>query len=195
MSGSDVPQRWTCLSLDIKGYGRWNAVQQDAAQRELLALLDTAAGAAGLDRDRWIRQGQGDGELALLPVSEPAVRLVDDFTDALSGELYRRNGERAPGARLRLRLALDHGLVVPDSANGFSGAAAIAVSRLVGARPLRDALTVAPEADLAVLLSARIFDDFVRSGYARVSAATFRQVPVAEKEYRDAAWLREPRTD
>src|SRR5690349_20838890 len=99
---SDVPRRWTCVSVDIERYSRWNTVRQDAAQRELLALLDTAAGAAGLDRGRWEKQRQGDGELALVPEDEPAVRLIDDFTDALAAALYRRNGELDPDARLRL---------------------------------------------------------------------------------------------
>jgi hypothetical protein len=148
-----------------------------------------------LDRRQWTRQAQGDGELALVPESEPGVRLLDDFTDELTAELYRRNGERAPNARLRLRLALDHGLVAEDVANGFAGAAVVAVSRMVSARPLRDALAAAPEANLAVLLSARVVDDFVRSGYARVSPTVFRQVGVEEKEYREPAWLRVPRTD
>lgn len=195
MTGADMPRRWTCVSVDIQGYGRWNAAQQQAAQRELLALLDASAGAAGMDRGRWVRQEQGDGELALVPESEPVVRLVDEFVDVLTAQLYRRNGELAPDARLRLRLAMDHGPVATDGANGWVGAAVVAVSRLVGARPLRDALTVAPEANLAVLLSARLFDDVVRPGYARVPPETFRQVPVAEKEYREAGWLRVPRTD
>jgi hypothetical protein len=106
--------RYLCLSVDAGGYGRANDRVQSVIQDELLDVLAVAATAAGLDRRRWHRQGQGDGELALIPPSEPEARVVDDFIGELATSLYGRNRDRAAGERLRLRLALDHWLVPPD---------------------------------------------------------------------------------
>jgi hypothetical protein len=76
--------RYLCLSVDAGGYGRANDRDQSVIQDELLDVLAVAAAAAGLDRRRWHRQGQGDGEPALIPPSEPEARVVDDFIGELA---------------------------------------------------------------------------------------------------------------
>jgi len=162
-------------------------------QDELLDVLAAAATAAGLDRRTWRRQGQGDGELALIPPSEPEARVVDDFVGELAVSLYRRNCDRAAAERLRLRLALDHGPVRAAS-NGFAGRPVVAVSRLVGSAPVRQALAAA-DAGLAVILSRRVYTDLVLGGHTRLPADAFRRTWVREKEFAEEAWLRVPGVD
>lgn len=191
MSGSF--DRYLCLSTDAQGYSRRHDRGQSALQGELLCVLDEAAQSAGLDRPSWHRQGSGDGELALVPPTEPESRVVDDFVRALDTVLFQHNDDRRPDDRLRLRLALDHG-PVQLAANGFAGKAVVAVSRLVNSQPLRLAL-LAAHANLAVILSERVYTDLVRGGHTRAAPEDFRRVPVREKEFREDAWIRVPGVD
>jgi hypothetical protein len=190
---SESFDRYLCLSTDAQGYSRRHDRSQSALQQELLYLLDQAAESVGLHRPNWHRQGSGDGELALVPPSEPEFRVVDDFVRALDMLLFRHNYDRRPDDRLRLRLAADHG-PVQVSANGYAGHAVVAVSRLVNSRPLRLALTAA-HANLAVILSGRLYTDLVLGGHTRTAPEDFRMVPVREKEFRDDAWIRVPGVD
>jgi hypothetical protein len=188
--------RYLCLSIDAQGYGRAHDRGQAALQDELVDVLATSAAAAGLDRTAWHRQAAGDGELALIPASEPdtETKVVDEFVRELAAVLFRRNYDKPAGDRFRLRLAMDHGLAQMAS-NGFAGQLIVAVSRLVDSRPLRQALAAAPEANLAVILSRRVYTDFVLGGHTRLRPTDFRQVWVSQKEYADQAWLRVPGAD
>jgi len=167
---------------------------QSAVQDELLSLLATAARAAGLARESWVRQGSGDGELAIIPPGESEPAVVDGFVGELAGLLYRRNRDRAPADRLLLRLAVDHGLAGPTS-NGFSGRPVLAVSRLVNAAVVKQALVAAADASLAVIVSQQVYTDLIISGHTSLEPSLFRRVRVREKELDEHAWLRVPGVD
>lgn len=179
-----------CLSVDVKNYSANNDVGQGRVQEDLLAVLDEAATRAGVARSEWIRQPKGDEELALIPVEQGA-RLVDGFCAQLAAALREHN--RA-GTVMRLRLAIDVGLV-RLSANGFAGRTPINASRLVGAKPLRDALDSDPDADLVVMLSDEMYRQWVQGGHCATQPDWFRHVPVAEKEYAADAWIWVPAPD
>jgi hypothetical protein len=188
--------RFVALSIDAQGYGRAHDQGQISIQDELLDVLSAAATAAGLDRGTWHRQGKGDEELALIAAGEPNTesRVVDDFVRELATVLFRRNYDRPVDGRFRLRLAVDHGFARPAS-NGFAGRPVVVVSRLVGCRPLRQAMAAAPDANLAVILSRQVYIDLVLGGHTRLRAADFLRVSVSEKEFTDQAWLRVPGVD
>lgn len=194
MSGDDSFARYLCLSVDVQGYSRGNDRAQCAVQDELLSLLAAAAHSAGLARETWIRQGSGDGELALIPAGESEAAVVEGFVGELAGLLYSRNCDRSSADRLRLRLAVDHGLV-RSAANGFAGRQVIVVSRLVNAAPAKQALVAAPDASLAVVLSQRVYADLVVGGHTRLDPGLFRRVWVQDKEFVGHVWLRVPGTD
>jgi hypothetical protein len=191
MTGSFA--RYLCLSVDAQGYGRAPDRGQAAIQDALLEVLTAAAAAAGVDRGGWHRQGKGDEELALVPASGPdaQARVIDGFVGELAAALLRRNCAVPAGRALRLRLAIDGGLAARSS-NGFAGRPVVTVSRLVGCRPLRQALAVAPDAGLGVILSRQVYGELVLGGHTRARPDDFRRVAVREKELDDAAWLRVP---
>jgi hypothetical protein len=193
---TDSFARFVVLSIDAQGYGRAHDHGQTAIQDELLDVLAAAAAAAGLDRRTWHRQAKGDEELALIPAGEPGIEtgVVDEFVRELATVLFRRNCDQPADRKFRLRLAVDHGLARPAS-NGFAGRPVVAVSRLVGCRPLRQAMAAAPDASLAVILSRQVYTDLVLGGHSRLRPADFLQVSVSEKELADQAWLRVPGTD
>lgn len=185
------PHPCTALAVDVLGYGRGDDRRQADIHHDLPRLMDRAAVGAGLDRSQWQIQRKGDEELAVYPMDASEPRLIDDFVRHLRWELNQYNSARIPALRLRLRLAVDHG-PVELAPNGFAGATVVSVSRLLGADPLYEALRLHKEADLAVLLSDRVYTATVGSGHTTLTPADFREVKVQVKEYAAAAWLRVP---
>ena len=169
------------ISIDAQGYGRSDDRRQAAIQSALLDLLDGAAARAMLARDTWARQPAGDGELCVLPEQESEPRVVDDLVRELSSLLTRHNEGLPASARLRLRMAIHHGVAMP-AANGFSGQGVVVVSRLVDSRALR-AVQQASDSDLVVILSRRVFLDIVVQRHTSLRATDFRKVRVRNKEY------------
>jgi len=180
--------RRLCVAVDAAGYGALDSVAQYDAQLLLSDVLDEAAAAAGLDRRAWRKQAQGDGELALVPPDQPEPRLVDDFIRELDATLQLRNHGRIPAARLRLRVAIDFG-VAYEARFGFAGEAVVATARLLASDSLHRALAGARSADLAVALSARVYQT-VLDRHTSLTATQFFRVEVNEKEYSGEAWIR-----
>ncbi len=180
------------ISVDAMGYGRSDDQRQSSIQTGLINVLDQAAASAGLERDSWERQGVGDGEFSVLLPHTAEGRLVGDFPRYLTAHLNRLNGDVPWENRLRLRLAIHYGTAIAN-VNGHSGQGPVEVARLCDSPPLRAALKES-RADLAVMLSDRIFTDVVRHGHAlSVAPEDFREVEVNVKEFRERAWLWIPR--
>lgn len=193
MTSGDVYRRRLLVSVDARGYGGSDDLRQDEIQRLLPEVLDTAADRAGLHRGEWGRQPAGDGELAVLPDSESEPGVVDDYVRELHAVLGRKNRNLRSELRLRLRLAIHHGMAKP-APMGYSGQGVVEVSRLVDCTIARAALA-ASGADLAVILSRRVFEDTVRQSHISIPATGFRRVTVWNKELRDDAWLYVPGCD
>jgi len=163
-------------------------------QAGFVAVMEQAAEAARLTRDTWFTQPAGDGELALLPASEPEPRVVDDFVRELDAALLRRNRGLERDERLRLRLAIHYGVAYP-APNGLAGQGVVAVSRLLNWEPLRQVLAAAEGANLVVILSARVFEETVQQGHTSYRPEAFRKVSVRNKEYSGDAWILAPGAD
>jgi hypothetical protein len=187
-------RHFLCLAVDVQGYGGNDDIRQKEIQHDLIELLNDAGKRAGLHRRRWIRQPKGDEELSLVPAAEPPGRVVGDFCLELGTALWRYNAGRGAADRMRLRVAFDDG-PVDLSANGCAGRAVVAVSRLVNAGPLRQALELTDGTALAVILSDGVYHDWVHSGRSSVRPGWCRHVPVHVKEYTAPAWLWLPGAD
>lgn len=182
------------VSMDAKSYGRGDDQQQGAIQTGLLAVADAAAEHAGLDRSAWDRQGSGDGELAVLPLTQAEPRVVDDFVRELAAALTDHNYDLRPQSRLRLRVAIHHGVAIP-AGNGYRGQGVVVVSRLVDSEPIRAALAVQDQANLAVILSKQVYIDTIVQRHTSLAHQEFRRVQVTNKEFTEEAWLRLPGHD
>lgn len=182
------------LSSDVKGYGKGDERSHLDVQRDLIRVFEEASAAAGLDRESWIRQPGGDGELAIAPVAISEARVVDDYVAELQAALERHNDGRYPERWLRLRLAVHFGAAIPAE-NGYAGQGVVLVSRLVDSDPPRRALEAAPQACLAVLLSDQVYTDTVLQRHTKLSPKDFREVHVQKKERSVTAWLRVPGVD
>jgi hypothetical protein len=184
------------LSVDAVGYGSGDDIHQRGIQAALLAVLAVAAERARLDRDRWMKQPAGDGELAILPhdLSDRESDVVDDFVRELHAALSRHNRDLRDEARLRLRLAVHHGVAIPAE-NGYAGQGVVAVSRLVDAAAVKAALRAVPAANLALVLSERVLLDVVAQGHTSVPSTAFRAISVRNKEFDETGYLHLPGYD
>ncbi|KDN79126.1 hypothetical protein DF19_33325 [Streptomyces olindensis] len=182
------------LAVDAKGYGGVDVVTQREWQEAIRRLLREAATEAGLDWEQWVTQVGGDSVFAVLPqgASEPC--LVDPFMRHLEAGLRTFNRNRRDEAWLRLRAAVHFGTASP-AANGFEGRAPVEIGRLLDSRVLKAALASAPEAHLALAVSATVFNDVIGEAYTTIRPQEFREVRIAEKEYKGRAWVRVPGYD
>ncbi|RSN25628.1 hypothetical protein DMC61_28045 [Amycolatopsis sp. WAC 04169] len=180
------------LAVDAWRYSDRDARQQFDLQEALSSAVDAAGTAAGLDPATWRIQEAGDGFLAVI-ADGAELTLIDPFVRELDNRLELFNRDRRPEARLRLRLAIHHGGALP-AAYGFASDGPIHVCRLRDAKPVREALTDHPEANLVQVVSEAIFDGSVRQGLTTLRVHDFARVQVEEtdKRFRSGAWIRVP---
>lgn len=177
------------ITSDIEDYGGRRDGDQVKLQKTLIRVLDLAAGAAGLALLEWKRQPQGDGEFTVLPPGTDTTAVLGPFVTALAQGIEAVNRGRF---RTRLRLAVHGGHIHVDGAAGSPGGHAVQSGRLVGADPLRAAMSACPEANLGVIVSDRIFEDFVGQGYGGPSPEDFRHVQVKAKSQQYRAYVHLP---
>ncbi|MFD8981263.1 hypothetical protein [Streptomyces sp. NPDC059564] len=182
------------LAVDARGYGSADTARQREIQTVLPRLLSDAADAAGLGRASWMRQLAGDSEFAVLPAGSDEQALVEPFMRRLDAGLRAHNRDRVPAARLALRAAVHFG-PASEAPSGFVGPGPVEVSRILESDPLHRALDEAPDAALAVALTAPVFTELVAQGYTNFRPEEFREVVVEKKEYRGRAWLWVPGYD
>lgn len=167
------------VAVDIAGFSQRHAAGQARAQDDLEMAITQAAASAGLERERWYRQPSGDGELAVLPQGADGLSLVADYPRDLAASVANVNrANRAP--RLRLRLAIHHGAVAPGRF-GPVGAALIVISRLVDAEVTRQQLRQQSDLDIALIVSAAVYDEVIQSRLHNLDPETYRRVLVKAK--------------
>lgn len=168
------------LAVDVEGYTRRNASEQLSVQQDLYSALNRAAECSALDRERWHEQLQGDGELAVLPEDADIPHTLGAFTNALGTALADINAGRQDGERLRIRMAFHFGTLAWGRF-GPAGDAPVVVSRLVDAAPLRRMLAERCDRDLALVVSASLYDDVVRTGFCALDATEFKPIRFSVK--------------
>ncbi|MET8849652.1 hypothetical protein [Amycolatopsis sp. NPDC004625] len=193
MTDASQFSRTLLLAVDAWRYGTRDDRQQHELQGALAEALRDAAVRSGLDPDRWQRQEAGDGLFAVIADEGAEPKVAGPFVRALHEWLGRHNHDRQPQARLRLRVAVHHGVTVPADL-GFAGAAPVHVCRLRDAHAVRAALEVFPEANLVFAVSEPIFDGSVRHRHTSLGAEDFTRVEVAEpaKDFYATAWVHVP---
>ncbi|WP_207945042.1 hypothetical protein [Actinomadura rubrisoli] len=171
------------LAVDIQGYSKRDTREQLLAQRQLSEVLDAAARAADLDRAGWDEQAGGDGELATLPAGVDPAPVAGDFAIGLADALRETNrgiGQGDGGFRLRVRLAAHHGTLTPGPF-GPAGDAPIVVQRLLDSAPLRRLLVDDAGRDLAYVVSDKLFEDVVQTGFCALPPEAFQAIKVTAK--------------
>jgi hypothetical protein len=117
MVGMPKAIRSLCVAYDLQAYSGHGMRRKLAAQEQLSDLLRYAFGEARLAEASYQMQEQGDGGVALLPTGEgmDEPRMLVTLIRAFEIGLAENNEQLLEDRRLRLRLALNQGVVVPDA--------------------------------------------------------------------------------
>jgi hypothetical protein len=168
--------RRLCVAYGIESPSEGGRDENIAAeQRGAKAFTDVCA---SMGLDRMLIDRHKSGQIGVLPVGIDEPRVVSSLVEGLMSALA--------GLNVRLRLAVNEG-VTTLTTGGFGGNAIAKVRRLAESAPLRSALAEHPQACLAVLLSAPVFEDIG----PRLPADQFRPVEIASpgQARHDIAWI------
>lgn len=176
------------VAVDVEGFSQRHAAAQARAQDELESVMMQAAASVGLGRGRWYRQPRGDGELAVLPQGASGLLLVADYPRGLAARISDLNHAADNGSRLRVRLAIHHGAVLPGRF-GPVGAAPVVTSRLVDAEPVRRQLRQRADLDVALIVSATVYEEVVQSRLHGLNPEVFDRIIVRAKGKSYAGYL------
>jgi class 3 adenylate cyclase len=184
MHNRTVPEYRVLLSIDIEDYSKRTDAEQCALQEALACIVSEAASQADLAHGEWRTQINGDSIFAVLPAGTDLLRLMDVFVRELDAGLGGYNRRRAANAwtRMRLRLAVHAGPVHLDGPTGWPGQHAVLPGRLRDSQPVRIALRALRDADLAVIISADVYRDYITQGPGEPRPSEFRTVVAEGKD-------------
>jgi hypothetical protein len=182
-----------CLAADIERFSRFRNPEAVRAQQRFVDVLNTARRHAGLGEDHIELQEAGDGQLAILPPAIDESRVIPRLVDGIELALAETNRDLNEHARIRIRVALHRGHVVPG-VNGWVGDSTIAVHRLLDSAPVRRALAEHPDADFALIVPDTLFQDIIVHRYGHLTPEAFEQVEaeLPEKDFAERAWVYVP---
>lgn len=184
------PLPHTIVDIDIVGSGKLaNDTLLLGAREDIRRLLAGVLAQQGIDFNALPKHDLGDGMRLTVPGIVSPAALVDPFVRNLDTALRQHRQRMSDAARLRLRMAIHHGLIHQDGV--AAGESLRVVARLLDAAPVRQAARIAAEANLVLVVSQVMYDAVVRHGYG-LDPQLFQQIAIAEKETRDTAWLYVP---
>ncbi|MBE1501476.1 hypothetical protein H4696_008576 [Amycolatopsis lexingtonensis] len=198
----ELPPYRALLVVDTKGFGSNSDADQGVLAAMIPDVLGQAFERAGLGevwKTALFPHGTGDGYgVGFEPRFLPAV--VSKFFDALENVLAERDVRlRATSRYLRMRMRASLNVGPIREADGESsavaiGAAVITTHRLLDSAPVREVLTRSDpdQTFLSVVLSQRIFEDVLASGYATLPKSRVVPADVEVKEYRGTVYLYVP---
>jgi hypothetical protein len=187
--GNELVNRFV-IGVDVEKYSVRNVRQQDDTQRALDRILREAAEAAGLDRQEWLTQPGGDGELAILPPDADLVASVSGLVTQLDDRLTAYNEDHSDVMKIRLRVAMHMDMVL-RSAMGYAGPALVVLSRLLDGKEFKQALADAEDASMALIVSDAVYHSVVESGLPGLRPGRFRSLAIDNpaKGFRQVAYL------
>jgi hypothetical protein len=196
----ELPAYRAVLAVDVKNFSGVIAVDHHRLTENIPLVLERAFQRAGYAPEWAARRfpaGRGDGYVVgfrpeVLPV------LLGPVVDALQEELAYHHTMRVGGPSFRMRVSIGVGPLTDSDEQRLgdgSGAAMIETHRLLDCDPVR---TLLEDSDpdvtfIAVVISGRVYEDVVASGYASKAPSEFIAVPVTVKSYQGTAFLHVPR--
>jgi hypothetical protein len=182
----------TICVVDIAGYGGMGRTRPNyvALRAGMYKSVQQAFAEAGIPWAECYQQDVGDSILALAPSTVPKSAFAGTLPRALAVALRTHNEAHPPEERIKLRLSLHAGEVTFDEYGGVAALAIIHASRLLDARPLKEALAGSP-GTLAMIVSEWFYDEVIRHHVDHEPDA-YRKVTVVVKETTTTGWIRLP---
>ncbi len=182
--------RRMCIAFDLERYSGGSDAAQVEKQRAMTSLVMQACERGALERAHWLKQEQGDGELALLPPGIDEARVITALWREFREGLHRHNRHANATAQLRMRVAVHEGMTyIAD--NGFAGDAVNTVCRLRDCPVAKNALS-GTDGDMVLIVSDRIYQDVIR-GYDGLdlpaSAFTETTIDMPDKGFHATAYI------
>jgi hypothetical protein len=198
---AELPPYRALVVVDVKNFSGEKGRDHELITRQIPVILDHALIRCGLgDLRRQVRfEGTtGDGYfLGFEPKYLPY--MLNPFLPALQAELEYQNAVNPVSGhqKLRMRVSLTVGPMTDSGQKSISegsGDARIEAHRMIDAVPVRDMLTRSNETTcVAAIVSQRVYEDAVLSGYAADAPDLYVPVGVEVKTYRGTAYLRVPK--
>lgn len=180
--------RHAILACDIVAFSGRRGHVQRYLRAELYSRTRVALDAAGIPFDDCYHEDRGDGFFLIPPSGSSVEGLVTGAVDRLGEEIRRQHDVARPGARMRLRVALNFGQVHSDD-YGVLGDAVIRTFRLLDA-PVFKQRVQQSGARLSVILSDRLYEDVVRPDLGGSDPSEYERLRIESKETRTRAWVR-----
>ena len=189
----DLPRPVSLFSLDARGYSKNKLLAQINWRDGLRGILDKAMASTGLvDSAVVLYQDQGDGCLCAIDASVPAATLASDFVRELRIAQNAFNRLGPPENRLRLRMSLHRGDIVPHG-SGAAGDAVVVTARILEAQSVRQLLEDHPKADLVLAMSPVFFESTVAERLRDLDPDQFTEISVSvAAKYAGTAWVTLP---
>ena len=196
---TELPPYRAVLVVDVKDFSGRKSRFHEKITRDIPLIMENAFARCG-HADLWGRgfgDTTGDGYFRILdPIYLPY--LLNPFLGALQDELVEQNS-MAPNdyGNLRMRVSLSVGPVT-DSGAGLlgdgNGAHRIEAHRILDSHPVRDILDRSADVTrVAAIVSPRVYEDAVLSGYAAEEAGEYVEVETEVKTFQGRAYLRVPK--
>src|SRR5690349_1750776 len=135
MRTTALPEHRSIVVIDMAGSSRWDNLAALRARFTLRRLVRDAFRSTGIAWRRLAVEDRGDGMILLVPASVSKVDLLDPFIPALVAGLRSYNAAADPGLRIRVRVSVHAGEVIPATP-GWVGTDVNLACRLVDGEPL-----------------------------------------------------------
>lgn len=194
-----APAPWTAdghvcamFAADIAGFTRPDRDEeiQIHLRHALYGMIREALNGSGIPWGQCPQQDRGDGPLIIIPPVIPPHAIISPFPQRLSQLIRRHNRLATPPARLQVRAAVNIGPVYHDE-HGYAGEDINLLCRMLDARPLQREIT-GTGTELALIISAHVYDTVVLRHPSLVDQALFRPVRTRVKWTRIDAWIYAP---
>lgn len=184
------PLPHTIVALDVVGSGQLDDQLLLAVRADVRMIVGSVLARQGIDIASLESHDLGDGIRLVVPglITPPA--LLDPFVPNLDTALRQQRKRASAEARLRLRIAVHHGLVHQDGGSA-AGEPLRITARLLDAAGVRQAIALADDANLVLVVSQQMFESVVRHGYG-LDPALYQKISVREKETAATAWIYVP---
>jgi len=177
----------TIVVVDVEGFGdRRRTNQNQLAIREgLYLVMQEAFRDAGISWADQYYEDRGDGMFVLAVPEVPKNVFVELLPYSLLAALRLYNNNHQDVERIRLRMAIHAGGVNYDE-HGVTSSSINFAFRLIASTLLKEGLAQS-SSPLAVITSARFFEEVVR--HSAAPAASYRPIRVTVKETEAIGWM------
>ncbi|MFC4913751.1 cyclic nucleotide-binding domain-containing protein [Actinomadura gamaensis] len=177
------------MFVDVVGFSAAHRNDTDRLElrRVLYEAVPEALEGSNVPWAACYHEDRGDGMLIVVPPQAPPARVVDPMLSLLTARLRRHNHAASEAMRLRIRMSLHIGPVMPDR-EGVNGAAIIQAARLLDAPELRHRMSDT-DADVGFVASDYVFENVLAQGPGYINPRSFQRIRFRAKNAAYTGWM------